>query len=251
MASFPAPFSKLIEYVQSLHPEAGPLEHLMDAVITAQAQNDQSDALIGYFVDQARVSGASWSQIGAAMGVTKQAVQKRFTAGDELLPKGKAFSRFTPRARIAVAAAGRLAESAGDVMIDAPHLAAGTLADPEGLAARALRLLEIDFDQLYRELSIGPASAGDDPEPSTLLRFQYSSACREAFKDAFKAAIRLGHNYIGTEHLLIALVSGEGAVRQAFANLGIGVDLIQSAVTAEIANLVLKLKRVEGKYSGE
>ncbi len=247
MTSFPAPLSKLIEHVRSLHPEAGPLERLTDAVISARALNDQADALIGHFVDQARVSGASWSQIGAAMGVSKQAVQKRFTSGDELLPKGKAFSRFTPRARIAVAAAGRLAESAGDGMIDAPHLAAGALADPEGLAARALRRLEIDLDQLYRGLGVGPATAGDDPDPTAFLRLQYSSASRQAFKDALKVAIRLGHNYIGTEHLLLALVPGEGMVGQAFADLGIGADLIQSAVTAEIADVVLQLKRLGRK----
>ncbi len=92
MTSFPAPLEKLIAYVRSLRPDAGPLGHLSDAVATAQELSDQADALIGYFVDQARGSGASWSQIGAAMGVTKQAAQKRFAAGDEpLLPEGKAF----------------------------------------------------------------------------------------------------------------------------------------------------------------
>lgn len=77
---------------------AGPLDHLAGAVTAADQLNEQSDALIGYFVDQARSSGASWSQIGAAMGVSKQAAQKRFVArDDEPTPEGKTFTRFTPR----------------------------------------------------------------------------------------------------------------------------------------------------------
>src|SRR5579872_2425441 len=101
MTPLPARLDNLISYVRSIRPDADPLGHLSDAVVTAQDLSDQADALIGHFVDQARGSGASWSQIGAAMGVTKQAAQKRFAAGEEpLLPEGKAFSRFTPRARI-------------------------------------------------------------------------------------------------------------------------------------------------------
>lgn len=106
----PAPVSldSLIAYVRSLHPDGDTLDHLCDAVVTGRELADQADALIGHFVDQARGSGASWSQIGVAMGVTKQAAQKRFTAREEpLLPEAKAFSHFTPRARMAVAAAGQ------------------------------------------------------------------------------------------------------------------------------------------------
>jgi hypothetical protein len=145
MATLPVPLDNLIAYVNALRGDAGPLEHLADAVLAAQELIDQSDALIGHFVDQARVSGASWSQIGAAMGVTKQAAQKRFVARDEaLLPDGKAFSRFTPRARISVAAAGQLAAASGEDAVDVAHLAAGALVDLNGLASRAMRRLGAD-----------------------------------------------------------------------------------------------------------
>jgi hypothetical protein len=46
-----------------------------DAFAVSTQLDEQSDALIGYFVDQARRSGLSWSQIGGAMGVSKQAVR--------------------------------------------------------------------------------------------------------------------------------------------------------------------------------
>lgn len=53
---------------------------MIDAMIAADALGDIADHLIGHFVDQARRSGASWTDIGKAMGVTKQAAQKRFEA---------------------------------------------------------------------------------------------------------------------------------------------------------------------------
>jgi hypothetical protein len=78
MADFPVPRDNLIAYVKALHPGGGPLDNISDAVQVCAQLDEQSDALLGYFVDQARRSGASWSQIGASMGVSKQAAQKRF-----------------------------------------------------------------------------------------------------------------------------------------------------------------------------
>ncbi|MGA9834609.1 MAG: ATP-dependent Clp protease ATP-binding subunit, partial [Trebonia sp.] len=71
MSEFPVPLDNLIAYVKSRHPDGGPLENVANAFAVSARLDEQSDALIGYFVDQARRSGASWSQIGAAMGVTK------------------------------------------------------------------------------------------------------------------------------------------------------------------------------------
>jgi hypothetical protein len=56
------------------------LDRLSDAVIAADHLGDVADHLIGHFVDQARRSGASWTDIGRSMGVSKQAAQKRFVA---------------------------------------------------------------------------------------------------------------------------------------------------------------------------
>src|SRR3984957_4286013 len=107
MATFPVPLDNLISYVKALHPDGGPLENVSDAFTVSTQMDQQSDALIGYFVDQARRSGLSWSQIGGAMGVSKQAAQKRFVPGQESIllreigagaADRKPFSRFTDRA---------------------------------------------------------------------------------------------------------------------------------------------------------
>jgi hypothetical protein len=61
MTGFPVPLDGLIAYVRALHPGGGPMDHVADAFAVSAQLGEQSDALIGYFVDQARRSGASWS----------------------------------------------------------------------------------------------------------------------------------------------------------------------------------------------
>ncbi len=74
--SNPVRLDDLIEAIKKVHSDA--LEQLTDAVLAAEHLDEVADHLIGHFVDQARRSGASWTDIGRSMGVTKQAAQKRF-----------------------------------------------------------------------------------------------------------------------------------------------------------------------------
>ena len=78
------------------------LDQLADAVMIADHLDEVADHLIGHFVDQARRSGASWTEIGRSMGVSKQAGQKRFVGkhtGESDLDASQGFQRFTERAR--------------------------------------------------------------------------------------------------------------------------------------------------------
>src|SRR4051794_40459665 len=75
------PLHDPIGAVTSAHEE--PLHRVMRAVVLAEHLGEVADSLIGHFVDQARRAGASWSEIGRSMGVTKQAAQKRFVARGE------------------------------------------------------------------------------------------------------------------------------------------------------------------------
>src|SRR3954463_16455916 len=79
----------------------GELDRLSDAVLLGDHLGDLADHLIGHFVDQARRSGASWTDIGRSMGGSKQAAQKRFGAKPDLAPS-QGFSRFSEPARAAV-----------------------------------------------------------------------------------------------------------------------------------------------------
>ena len=242
-ADFPVPLDHLISYVKVLHPDGGALEHLGDAALVAERLDEQSDALIGHFVDQARVSGASWSQIGARMGVSKQAAQQRFVVRDELVPEGKLFSRFTPRSRTALAAAGGLAASDGAELVDASHLAAGVLAAPGGIAEKVVHRLGVTDAEFYAAVGTGPATGSYDNDPVALRELRFTDGSKVVLRSALRAALRLGHNYIGTEHLLLAAVAVEDDVAERLAALGLDRELVERALAVEIAQVQLERER--------
>ena len=93
----------LIAAITSAHDDV--LEQLSNALLLAERLDEVADQLIGHFVDQARHSGASWTEIGRSMGVTKQAVQKRFSAKPAGLDPSAGFSQYTDRARMVVVTA--------------------------------------------------------------------------------------------------------------------------------------------------
>ena len=237
MATFPVPLDNLITYVKGLHPEGGPLENVSDAFAVSTQLDEQADALIGYFVDQARRSGLSWSQIGGAMGVTKQAAQKRFVPSaskvSDMMPESvKPFSQFTARAARTLAAAGKLAAPSP---ISSAHLAAALLAEPEGFAAKAIAVAVAAPEELYAALGAGPAERAENTGSTELLDLILDESAKDALKAALKAALRLGHNYIGTEHFLLGLLSEGGPVTEAFAGLGLTPERAERLVADELA----------------
>jgi len=235
MTEFPVPLDNLIAYVKTMRPDTGPLENVSDAFALSTQLDEQADALIGYFVDQARRSGASWNQIGGAMGVTKQAAQKRFVpvkVADLVSGVAKPFSRFTDRALRVVDAAGRLAAPAP---VGGAHLAAGLFCEPMGVAAKVIAAAGLTPEQVYAALGTGPAAGGPDASAEALLGLSFDGDAKETLKGALRWALRLGHNYIGTEHLLLGLVFAGGQVTDAFGGLGLSPQRTEELVTAEIA----------------
>jgi len=69
---------ELVSRVRTDRPDGTALDHLTEAAAVAARLDELADRLVGHFVDQARRSGASWTDIGKSMGVTRQAAQKRF-----------------------------------------------------------------------------------------------------------------------------------------------------------------------------
>ena len=201
--SYPVRLDELISAIKRVHTDA--LDQLADAVLAAEHLGEVADHLIGHFVDQARRSGASWTDIGKSMGVTKQAAQKRFVPRAEAatLDPEQGFGRFTPRARNAVVAAQNAAHAAANTEITPGHLLLGLLGDPAALATVLLQRQQVDIDALRAAVEL-PAARTEPPE---LIPF--SGPARKALELTFREALRLGHNYIGTEHLLLALLELE------------------------------------------
>ncbi|MET7639734.1 Clp protease N-terminal domain-containing protein [Streptomyces sp. NPDC005438] len=208
MTTQPVRLDDLIAAIKKSHTDT--LEQLSSAVIAADHLGEVADHLIGHFVDQARRSGASWTEIGQSMGVTRQAAQKRFVPKSDVdLDSSQGFSRFTPRARKAVMASQEEARAAGNHQINTSHLALGLLSDPRSLAAKAITAQQVTLDGLREALTatLPPAVEGvPDLVP-------YDQGSKKALELTFREALRLGHNYVGTEHLLLALLEledGEG-----------------------------------------
>ncbi|MER6914447.1 Clp protease N-terminal domain-containing protein [Streptomyces sp. NPDC000594] len=195
----------LIEVIKKVHDNA--LDQLSGAVVAADHLGDLSDHLIGHFVDQARRSGASWSEIGRSMGVTRQAAQKRFVpkGGGQDLDPSQGFSRFTERAKNAVATAQNEARAAGNAIVAPVHLVLGLLGERESLGAWAILAQDVPLDTVRQEAVAALPPAGE--EVPDLI--PYDAEARKALELTYRQALRLGHNYIGTEHLLLALLEHE------------------------------------------
>ena len=207
--AYPIRLDELITAIKTTHPDV--LDQLTDAVLAAEHLGEISDHLIGHFVDQARRSGASWTDIGKSMGVTKQAAQKRFVPRAEAttLDPEQGFARFTPRARGAVVAAQNAAHEAGNGEITPDHLLIGVLADAAALATVLLRLQKIDTEALRDAAAASIAALRVEDQPPELIPF--SGPARKALELTVREALRLGHNYVGTEHQLLALLELEAA----------------------------------------
>ncbi|WP_438311183.1 Clp protease N-terminal domain-containing protein [Streptomyces sp. HUAS TT3] len=231
----PVRLDDLIEAIKKSHPDA--LDQLSGAVVVAEHLGDVADHLIGHFVDQARRSGASWTDIGRSMGVTRQAAQKRFVPKADKEGEGsdfqsnQGFGRFTPRARNVVVSAQREARAAGNTEIRTEHLVLGLLAEDEGLAVLALRSQGVapDAVRAAATATLPPATDGTVPD---LVPFDASA--KKALELTFREALRLGHDYVGTEHILLALLElehGEGVL----SGLGLEKPTVEAAVSDALA----------------
>ncbi|WP_112678764.1 Clp protease N-terminal domain-containing protein [Micromonospora saelicesensis] len=232
----PVKLDDLIQAIKTAHTDA--LDQLTDAVIAADHLGEVADHLIGHFVDQARRSGASWTDIGRSMGVTKQAAQKRFvpkaTEAAALDPNA-GFGRFTPRARNVVMASQEEARASGNAEIGPEHLVLGLLAEPEGLAARVMAGRGATAEAVREAVAaVVPARAEQVPD-----LIPYDARGKKALELTFREALRLGHNYIGTEHMLLALLEQEDGTG-VLTNLGLDKATVESDLAAALAAAVGK-----------
>ncbi|MFJ4339120.1 Clp protease N-terminal domain-containing protein [Streptomyces sp. NPDC088915] len=232
----PVRLDELIEAIKKVHPNA--LEQLSGAVMAADHLGDVADHLIGHFVDQARRSGASWTDIGRSMGVTRQAAQKRFVPKDpdaEKMDPNAGFSRFTPRARNVVMASQNEATAVGNAEITPSHLVLGLLAEPEGLAAHWITSRGVPLERV-REAAAATLPPAVE-EPPALV--PYDAAAKKVLELTFREALRLGHHYVGTEHVLLALLEHEDG-QGVLSGLGLDKATAEREIAETVASIAIK-----------
>jgi hypothetical protein len=184
-----------------------PLDRLTRAMLLAEHLGEVADSLIGHFVDQARRAGASWSDIGGAMGVSKQAVQKRFVARGQTsatpLDPSQGFSRFTDAARAVVVGAQEQARTAGNDTIGVAHLVLALVDDPQ--VARIVTAQGVSLDHARRT-----ATATLPPAAATVPALvPFDAHARAALERAFTEAQRLGADAVDSSHVLLGVLAVE------------------------------------------
>lgn len=118
------------------------------------------------------------------------------------------FDRFTDRARKVMKLARHTAQDANCEYIGGEHILIGIAKESSGVGANALRNLDVSADKLeaaYKE--IYPAG----PSKVTMGELPFTPVARQILEYSVEEASNLGHNYIGTEHLLLAITRIDGS----------------------------------------
>jgi AcrR family transcriptional regulator len=221
----PPSLQDLIDTVQHDSPSDDLLDLLVTASSTVGVLEATGDALLGHFVDRCRRAGKSWSQISDALGVSKQAVHKRFSTAiaTRLIAAGPVtLERFTDRARAVLLTAANARRAAGRAQTTAGDLLLGLYGAPNGLAGRALLAMGVTREAVAEAVAAFPAPGPDAPaEAAGAAGTDFAPDAVSALRDAVVEALELGHNYIGTEHILLGLIHDPDApATAALAGLG-------------------------------
>jgi predicted nucleotide-binding protein len=131
--------------------------------------------------------------------------------------------RFTQRARRALSFAHQEAERAHHNQIGTEYLLIGLMLEEGGVAGRVLRELGLSTDRV-REVVGRVTTASDDFDPS---RVELPSETQQVLEYAVDEARRLGHNYIGTEHILLGLVLVDSTGLEVLRRLGVTAEQIR------------------------
>jgi ATP-dependent Clp protease ATP-binding subunit ClpA len=127
------------------------------------------------------------------------------------------FARFTDRARRVVVLAQEEARLLNHTYIGTEHILLGLIHEGEGVAAKALESLGISLEAVRRQVEeiIGQGQQA----PSGHIPF--TPRAKKVLELSLREALQLGHNYIGTEHILLGLIrEGEGVATQVLVRLG-------------------------------
>ncbi|MBW4720055.1 Clp protease N-terminal domain-containing protein [Saccharothrix obliqua] len=230
MVIAPVQLTDLIVTVAQEHADA--LGRLTAAVELSGQLDELGDHLIGHFVDEARRSGASWTEIGESIGVTKQAAQKRFVPKEspDLKPS---FDRYTDRARRVVVLArhhARFSERIGT-----EHLLLGLMDESGGVGAKAIAKLE-GAEGTTRLATLNALDRTSRERPPNQ---PFTAHCKKALELTVREALRLGHTFVGTEHLLLGLLSVEECTAaEVMATTGITKAAAESYVVAEFTKAI-------------
>ena len=137
------------------------------------------------------------------------------------------FERFTDRARRVVVLAQEEARLLNHNYIGTEHILLGLIHDGEGVAAKALESLSISLEAVRSQVEDIIGQGGSSPSG----HIPFTPRAKKVLELSLREALQLGHNYIGTEHILLGLIrEGEGVAAQVLVKLGADLSRVRQQV---------------------
>ena len=137
------------------------------------------------------------------------------------------FERFTDRARRVVVLAQEEARLLNHAYIGTEHILLGLIHEGEGVAAKALESMSISLEAVRNQVEEIIGQGGSSPSG----HIPFTPRAKKVLELSLREALQLGHNYIGTEHILLGLIrEGEGVAAQVLVKLGADLSRVRQQV---------------------
>jgi hypothetical protein len=206
-----------------------------EGLLAVRGLRDELDRLEEEHVADARRAGWSWSMISDVLGVTKQAVHRKYSKRP-LLPRAQRDASeliVSANARMAVFMARREAAGRGDSIVGTEHLLLGMLQQGEGGACESLKEVGVTLQAARAQADLFYPSAFVDVQPD---RLPLSKAARVALEQSTSEMVRRGDSKLESAHLLLALLRDpEARAVQLLTGLGVGPAEVEQVVDTRFA----------------
>ena len=151
----------------------------------------------------------------------------QFSTHIVIVERASMFERFTDRARRVVVLAQEEARLLNHSYIGTEHILLGLIHEGEGVAAKALESLGISLEAVRSQVEEIIGQGGSSPSG----HIPFTPRAKKVLELSLREALQLGHNYIGTEHILLGLIrEGEGVAAQVLVKLGADLSRVRQQV---------------------
>lgn len=216
------------------------LRCLRSAVEVSEELAWLADELVDHFITEARHEGRSWSEIGQVLGVSKQAAQQRFVGSDLSAFDCEEIERpMTPRVRRAIKGAHKEARRLGVDYVDTEQILLGLLRDKRALASVALEASGVSTEEIRQEIERRFVPGVGRRTNGTL-----TTRSANALQLSLKESRRFGHNYLGTEHVLLGLLKlREGLAYDVLVEVGATHEVMERVLLGMLHTPALSISR--------
>ncbi len=158
------------------------------------------------------------------------------------------FEKFTNRAKQVVKLARKEAQRFNHNYLGSEHILLGLLKLGQGIAVNALKNLNVDYEIIQAQVERHVGNGAEEVKGELIL----TQGAKQIFENALQEALNLNHNYVGTEHILLALLSQESSVAiQVLEQLSVDVQLLRQDILKELETLTNPLPNLPPPLFGQ